>query len=424
MKLRDRVKELRRVKASDILPDPRNWRTHPTAQQDALRGLLAEVGIAGALIGRDTPAGLMLIDGHLRADVSPETEWPVLVLDVDEVEAGKLLATLDPLADMAEPEPAKLDALLREVETGSQELAAMLEKLADDAGLYKGQQDVVEDEVPEPPAEPVTKPGDLWLLGEHRLLCGDSTKAEDVARLMASEKCELCFTSPPYSDQRTYTGEANLSPTYLCGFIDYAATCSEFVAMNLGLARKHGFIDQYWNEYVSRAGEVGLGIVSWNVWYRTGGFSVGQITSMFPIEHEFVFVFGRRPRKLVPTVVNTNGGARVISTNRDNEGNIGKQKRMKVRELRELGTVFVSPPVNSNAEHPAQFPVAFPAEYIKAFGGSVYDPFLGSGTTLIAAEQLGRRCYGMEISQQYCDVIVQRWENLTGQSAVLDADPS
>lgn len=95
MKIRDRIKELRRVKASEILPNPKNWRTHPQAQQDALRGVLAEVGIADALLCRDTPAGLMLIDGHMRADTSPDTEWPVLILDVDEAEADKLLATFD-----------------------------------------------------------------------------------------------------------------------------------------------------------------------------------------------------------------------------------------------------------------------------------------------------------------------------------------
>ena len=71
MKLRDRIKELRRVKASEILPNPANWRTHPKAQQDAMRGILAEVGIADALLVRETPAGLQLIDGHLRADVAP-----------------------------------------------------------------------------------------------------------------------------------------------------------------------------------------------------------------------------------------------------------------------------------------------------------------------------------------------------------------
>src|SRR4030095_6095532 len=99
MKLRDRIKELRRLPASQLLPNPKNWRTHPQAQQDALRGILAEVGIADALLGRDTPEGVVLIDGHLRADASPDAVWPVLVLDVTEAEADKLLATIDPLAD-------------------------------------------------------------------------------------------------------------------------------------------------------------------------------------------------------------------------------------------------------------------------------------------------------------------------------------
>jgi DNA modification methylase len=142
---------------------------------------------------------------------------------------------------------------------------------------------------------------------------------------------------------------------------------------------------------------------------------------MFPIEHEFIFVFGRSTRILVPTVPNVNGGATVCSTNRDATGDIGSKKKMQVRTHRELGTVLVSPPVNKNEDHPAQFPVALPAEYIKAFAGSVYEPFCGSGTTLIAAEQLGRKCYGMEISPQYCDVIVKRWETLTGQKATLQA---
>ena len=81
--------------------------------------------------------------------------------------------------------------------------------------------------------------------------------------------------------------------------------------------------------------------------------------------------------------------------------------------------MLVLSPVTVNTEHPAQFPIALPAEYLKAFGGAVYDPFLGSGTTLIAAEQLGRRCFGMEISPAYCDVIVKRWETLTGRKATL-----
>jgi len=89
VKLHDRITDLRRVKASDILPIPANWRTHPKEQQEAMRGILAEVGIVDALLVRETPDGLMLIDGHLRADTPPDTEWPVLVLDFTEEEAAE-----------------------------------------------------------------------------------------------------------------------------------------------------------------------------------------------------------------------------------------------------------------------------------------------------------------------------------------------
>ena len=112
MQIRDRIKELRRVKASELLPNPKNWRTHPVAQQDALRGVLAEVGYADALIARETPEGLMLVDGHLRAETTPDSDVPVLVLDIDEAEADLILATLDPLAAMAEADTAQMRGLL------------------------------------------------------------------------------------------------------------------------------------------------------------------------------------------------------------------------------------------------------------------------------------------------------------------------
>ena len=136
MNIRNRVKELRYVAASQLQPNPKNWRTHPEGQQNALRGILAEVGIAGAVLARETPeGGLMLIDGHLRAETLGNADVPVLVLDVNEAEADKLLATIDPLGAMAEADADKLRELLEEVETGSQELADMLTALAEDAGI-------------------------------------------------------------------------------------------------------------------------------------------------------------------------------------------------------------------------------------------------------------------------------------------------
>ena len=133
MKIRDRIKELRRVKASELIPNPMNWRKHSEQQANALRGVLAEIGYASALLARETDEGLQLIDGHLRAETTPDEEVPVLVLDVNEAEAKLLLATFDPLGAMAETDAAALDALLRDIDTGSEALQEMLAALADDA---------------------------------------------------------------------------------------------------------------------------------------------------------------------------------------------------------------------------------------------------------------------------------------------------
>ncbi|MGA2408803.1 MAG: ParB N-terminal domain-containing protein [Candidatus Binataceae bacterium] len=125
MRIRDRVKESRRVRASELVPNPKNWRRHPQAQADALRALMAEIGFAGALAVRQLSDGrFMIIDGHLRAEITPKMEVPVLVLDVSEDEADKILATLDPLGAMADQ--AAVEALLATVQTGSAAVAGCL----------------------------------------------------------------------------------------------------------------------------------------------------------------------------------------------------------------------------------------------------------------------------------------------------------
>lgn len=131
MHIRDRIKDFRRVRASDLRPNPRNWRTHPPAQQDALRGLLAEVGYADALLTRELEDGtLLLIDGHLRAATSPDAIVPVLVLDVNEEEAGKILLTLDPLAGMATTDSEQLTLLLAEVETENAAVRTLIDEIS------------------------------------------------------------------------------------------------------------------------------------------------------------------------------------------------------------------------------------------------------------------------------------------------------
>lgn len=134
--MRDRIKELRRVKGHELAANPKNWRTHPPGQTEALNGVLAQVGMADTLLARETPDGLVLIDGHLRVKEHPDAEWPVAVLDVTEEEADILLASIDPLASLARTDKGMLDALLREITTDSPEIQKMLADLAEREGLY------------------------------------------------------------------------------------------------------------------------------------------------------------------------------------------------------------------------------------------------------------------------------------------------
>jgi hypothetical protein len=167
---RDRIKAFRRVPARELLRNPRNWRTHPQAQQEALRGILSEVGYADALLAREADDGsLVLVDGHLRAETTPDQEVPVLVLDVTEAEADKLLLSLDPLAELAETNAQALDALLRDVQTGSEGLAGMWDALARENGLLpEDKAEVTQLELKPPPTMawvligvPVVRFGDI-----------------------------------------------------------------------------------------------------------------------------------------------------------------------------------------------------------------------------------------------------------------------
>jgi DNA modification methylase len=378
MKIRDRIKELRRVKASELRPNPKNWRTHPQKQLDAIRGVLAEVGFAGAELARELPDGtLQLIDGHARAEIAGEAEVPVLVLDVDEAEADKILATFDPIGAMATADAVKLDAILREVETGNEALADMLTALAEDNGILDGLNEaigeVVEDEVPEPPADPITKPGDLWILGRHRVLCGDSTKADDVGRLMDGAKADCVLTDPPYGIGKLMTGgtwatKQDAQFAMMREWDDATQQLFFDIASSLGPCVIWG--GNYFSTPPSRC---------WLAWNKP------EFPTMSSVE--------------------------LAWTNLDHNA-----KRIECPRAHQC---------DGKKEHATQKPIkvmAWSLEFLP--DGLVYDPFLGSGTTLIAAEQLGRKCYGMEISPAYCDVIVKRWETLTGKKAVLeDANP-
>lgn len=135
--IRDRVKELRRVRAADLVPHPENWRTHPTRQQQAIRGVLAEVGYADALVARELPDGrLQLIDGHLRAETTPEVVVPVLIVELNDDEAAKVLLTHDPVGAMAGADKRGLEALLHKATAQEEGVKRLLDHLAEKSGLH------------------------------------------------------------------------------------------------------------------------------------------------------------------------------------------------------------------------------------------------------------------------------------------------
>lgn len=130
--IRDRIVELRRLKASQLKPNEDNWRTHPQIQREVMQTMLDEIGIADALLARELPDGQVeLIDGHLRHSLDPEVLWPVLILDLNDEEATKLLLTLDPLAAQATTDQAKLASLLDQVKIENEAVTQMLSDLLD-----------------------------------------------------------------------------------------------------------------------------------------------------------------------------------------------------------------------------------------------------------------------------------------------------
>ena len=320
------------------------------------------------------------------------------------------------------------------------ELAALLdfEQLPGDENAGE----VVEDEAPEPPVDPITKPGDLWILGSHRLLCGDSRKADDVSRLVDGQSVNLCFTSPPYASQRKYDEASGFKPIPPDEYVEWWEAVQSNVAAHLaadgsffvnikpacdGLCRLTYVFDLVL-AHVRRW--------SWNYaeefcWERTG--IPQQVVRRFKNQFEPIYQFTKGEWKMNPNDVRHQSSGVPVAKGKG-AGDTNAARRQGVVSAVDGNDVVEGlaypgnrlPKFQSEAlGHSAAFPVGLPSFFIKAFtdeSDTVYEPFCGSGTTLIAAEQLNRKCYGMEISPAYCDVIVKRWENLTGKVATLETN--
>lgn len=396
--MKDRIVELIRVRAGDLVENKTNWRRHPAAQRAALRGVLEEIGYAAALIARrDADGTLTLIDGHLRKDLDPEQVVPVLVLDVDEREADALLATMDPISALARPDSKALIELLSRVHTQSEPLADLLE------GLYRSADEELRrllrdpDEIPVAP-KPRAKPGDLFSLGEHRLLCGDATSQADIQRLMGGAKADLLLTDPPFGV--SYTGRTKAA-LRIKG--DSAAGLDDLLERSF--ARAGEILRDGAPLYVFHpAGELSVRFAQaflhqgWElrqtlIW-KKDRFVLGH--GDYHYEHEPI-LYGYTPS---PSRRGRGAG-----------GFYGGNAQPSVLE--------VSRPAASR-EHPTAKPVELLRRLVSNSsrrGQIVLDCFGGSGSTLIACQELSRRAFLMELDPAYCDVIIARFETLTGKKA-------
>lgn len=430
---RDRVRELRRVPASVLRANPKNWRRHPQGQRDALGDVLRQIGYADALLAREVEGGgLELIDGHLRAEITGDQPVPVLVLDVTEQEADVLLATLDPLAAMAEADPAKLSALVEELSLDGPAARAMVEDLARQSALAAAKM-IVEDTPPAVLAEPVTRPGDLWVLGPkgkplrtHRLLCGDSTVLEVALRVMGDDRAALVATDPPYLVD--YTGERpahggrdsgkDWSKVYReVEVVDAEKFFTGVFTAVLAVMAPHAPI-YCWHAH-RRCGMIQA------VWERLGIHDHQQLIWVKPasvfgrvfwhLRHEPCMMGWRK--KSMPEHTATDPA--VDPHEHDSVWEVGWERGDTAAAAAEPG-VKARP---GNNEHPTQKPVeifARPMRRHTRLEQVCYEPFSGSGTQLIAAEQLGRRCRAVEIEPRFVDVAVRRWQRFTGLAAVLE----
>ncbi len=375
-----------------LLANPKNWRIHPKAQQDALSGVLDEVGWVQEVIVNKTTGHV--VDGHLRVSLAisrQEPTIPVKYVELSPEEEALVLATLDPLAGMAATAKDALESLLADVQPGSDAVTALLEDVAKGAGLSTVTEGLTDpDAIPE--AEPVAKRGDVWVCGDHRVMCGDSTDEGDVERLMVGEKPQLCVTDPPYGVEYDPAWRKEAADKGLIGFHPHA----------LGDVANDNIVD--WRDawtlipsdvlYVWHAGrhasEVQQGI-------EALGFEVR--CQLIWLKPSFAINRGHYNWQHEPCWYAVRKGKAAAFIGSKNETTVWDIAR----------------PVAG--EHGTQKPVECMERPIRNHSGDVLDPFLGSGTTMIAAERLGRRCYGMEIEPRYVDVAVKRWEEFTGRKA-------
>lgn len=292
------------------------------------------------------------------------------------------------------------------------------------------------DQIPEPPLQVTSRPGDLWLLGRNRVLCGDSTNREHVERLLDGAEPSLVFTSPPYAQQREYEGAMFHDWRGLMRAVlaDIPLADDGQMLVNLGLVHHEQEVDPYWMPWIGDMREAGWRLFGWYVWDQ--GAPVPCVNhGRAGSAHEFIFHLNRKTKRANLThrnLVMENVRSKVTSTfHRTADGSKKPLTSLKgfTAPARQLDSVFrirrACGSLGPGLDHPAVFPVRLAVEVIEAYSQEaevVFEPFCGAGSTIIAADQTGRMGCGMELVPRYADVAALRWEHITGGQAILEGD--
>ena len=408
----------------DLIPYSGNAKQHPPEQVERIANSIKAFGWQQPIV---VDKDRTVIIGHGRLFAAKELlldKVPVVFADNLTEDQVNALRLADNKTNESAWDFGKLEEELAELSIAGFDMAQF--GFSDPDDWTDAQTQVEEDSIPETPADPVAKRGDIWKLGDHLVMCGDSCRAEDIRDLMGAEKGRMLFTSPPYSDMREYEGGKDLSVSNLCQFIAKYRPYTDYQCVNLGIQRKNNDVFEYWNDYIRVARDSGYKLLSWNVWDKGMSGNIGQAKAFFPLRHEWVFVFGtdfyeiNLTQEKKPNSINDKGRKTVRmpdgTTKFHTSGDTSKA-------YKQMESVFLCHPVlqaDLRDMHPAGFPVGLPAEYIKAMsdpGDVIIEPFGGSGTTLIACHQLNRKCRAMELEPKYVDVIIKRWEDFTGMKA-------
>ena len=416
-----------------LIPYARNARTHSEEQIASIAASIREFGFNNPILV-DGQRGVIAGHGRILAARKLEmAQVPVIELaHLTETQKRAFILAENKLAERAGWDDELLSLELAELEATGFDLAltgfddgeidALLAKTGDDV---PAPDDEAAEDIPEQPAQPVSRTGDIWHLGPHRLICGDAADPNVVSDLMADEQSALCFTSPPYGSQRDYTqGIGDWDGLMRGVFANLPMAGDGQVLVNLGLIHRDNEVIPYWDAWLAWMRTQGWRRFAWYVWDQGPGMP-GDWNGRLAPAFEFIFHFNResrRPNKVVPckhagedSHLRADGSSTAM---RKKDGEVGgwshagqatQDTRIPdsvIRIMRHKGKI------GQDIDHPAVFPVALPEHVMQAFsdpGDVVFEPFNGSGTSLLAAERTGRRCRAVEIAPEYVDVALSRF---------------